>query len=158
MLQYCFSVWKFVFNWRVTALQCCAGFCHKAPCIGRKHTYALLLELLSYPHSISPPRLSQSTRLSSRIVQQLPISHLFHTWSCTCQCCPLNSSHPLLPPMCPQVCVLCVSTPALQIGSSGPFFSIPYICINRQYLVFSFWLTSLCVTGFVFLALKHVGS
>ena len=40
------------------------------------------------------------------------------------------------------------SIPALQIGSSVPFFHIPYIyiCINIQYLFISFWLISLSVT------------
>ena len=28
---------------------------------------------------------------------------------------------------------VCISIPALQIGSSVPFFYIPYICINIQY-------------------------
>ena len=27
------------------------------------------------------------------------------------------------------------------------FFWIPYMCVNIQYLFFSFWLTSLCITG-----------
>ena len=31
-----------------------------------------------------------------------------------------------------------VSIPALQIGSSTPFFRIPYICVNTRYLFFSF--------------------
>ena len=34
----------------------------------------------------------------------------------------LNSSYPPLPPLCPQVCFyICISIPALQIGSSVPF-------------------------------------
>ena len=36
---------------------------------------------------------------------------------------------------------------ALQIGSSVPFFYIPYICVKIQYLFFSFWLTSFCIIG-----------
>ena len=39
-----------------------------------------------------------------------------------------------------------VSVLVLQIGSSVPFFQISYICINIQYLFFSFWLPSLCMT------------
>ena len=39
-----------------------------------------------------------------------------------------------------------VSILALQIGSSVPFSQISYICINIQYLFFSFWLPSLCMT------------
>ena len=38
------------------------------------------------------------------------------------------------------------SIPALKIGLSVPFFYIPYIWVNIQYLFFSFWLTLLCMT------------
>ena len=34
---------------------------------------------------------------------------------------------------------------SLQTGSSVPSFHIPCICVNIQYLTFSFWLTSLCM-------------
>ena len=46
-----------------------------------------------------------------------------------------------------KTCVICVSIPVLQIGSSVPFFQIPYMSVNMQHLFFSFWLTSLCITG-----------
>ena len=47
---------------------------------------------------------------------------------------------PFSPPPCvhKSIVYVCVSIPALQIGSSGPFFQILYICINIQYLFFSF--------------------
>ena len=35
--------------------------------------------------------------------EQLPTGHLFHTWWCTYVSETLNSSHPLLPLLCPQV-------------------------------------------------------
>ena len=44
-----------------------------------------------------------------------------------------------------------VSIPAQLISSPVPFFWIPYTCINLQYLLFSFWCTSLCVTGSSFI-------
>ena len=44
------------------------------------------------------------------------------------------------------VLYICVSISALQTGSSVPFFWVPHICVNIQYLFFSFWLTSLCMT------------
>ena len=59
------------------------------------------------------------------------------------------SSHPTLSfPCCAHKSIpyICISSLALQIGSPVPFFWIPHICINI-YLFFSFWLTSLCVTG-----------
>ena len=57
-------------------------------------------------HSTRPPsfpsRSSQSTKLSFLCHAELPTSHLFHMWSHIS----LNVSHPLLPPLCPQVCSL----------------------------------------------------
>ena len=41
----------------------------------------------------------------------------------------------------------------LHVGSLVLSFKIPYICINIQYLSFSFWLTSLCVAGSRFMHL-----
>ena len=40
-----------------------------------------------------------------------------------------------------------ISTAALQIDSSVPSFQIPYVCVNIWYLLFSFWLASLSITG-----------
>ena len=45
------------------------------------------------------------------------------------------------------VLYVCVSISALQISSSIPFFQIPHICINIQYLFSSFCLTSVCMTA-----------
>ena len=44
------------------------------------------------------------------------------------------------------VLYVCVFISALQIRSFIPFFQIPHIRVNIQYLLFSFWLTSLCMT------------
>ena len=46
-----------------------------------------------------------------------------------------------------SVLYVCVYIPAQLISSPVPFSWIPYTCINLQYLLFSFWRTSLCVTG-----------
>ena len=57
-------------------------------------------------------------------VQQLPSSDLFHTWRCIHVSASLNSSHHFLFPCCAHKLILWVSVsiPALQIGSSVPFF------------------------------------
>ena len=55
-------------------------------------------------------------------VKQPPASCPFYMVVYICQCYALRSSHPLLPLLCPQVHSLCISVPALQIGSSVPFF------------------------------------
>ena len=56
---------------------------------------------------------------------------------------------PSASPQCIHKLPVCiwVSTAALQTGSSAPSFQAPYIWVNIPHLSFSFWLTSLCVTG-----------
>ena len=76
-----------------------------------------------------------------------------------CQCYLLNSFHPFLPPLCSKsVLYVCISIPALQIGSSVPLFYILYICVNIWNLFFSFWLTSLYLTGSGFIHLTGTDS
>ena len=53
-------------------------------------------------------------------------------------------AYPLLPHRLGLYSSVRISAPTLQIGSSAPFFYIPYICANIWYLFF--WLISLCIT------------
>ena len=71
----------FIFNWRVIALQCCAGFCHTALWISHKYTHVHSL-LKPSPPSTELTHLgsSQSAVLSPRDRQQPPTSSLFHMW------------------------------------------------------------------------------
>ena len=46
-----------------------------------------------------------------------------------------------------SVLYVCISIPAPKIDSFVPFSQISHICVNMQYLVSSFSLTSLCVTN-----------
>ena len=63
-----------------------------------------------------------------------------------CRCyphfAPASPSHP----MSSSLFSVYLFIPALQLGSSVPFFKIPYICVSIRYLFFSFRLTSLCMT------------
>ena len=70
------------------------------------------------------------------------------------------AGHPTLSfPPCAHKSVLYISIPSLQMGSSIPFFWIPYMCINILYLFFSFWLkTALCITGSRFIHLTKTDS
>ena len=55
-----------IFNWRIIALQCCAGFCLTTMWISHKYTYIpFLLNLLPTPTNSQTSRLSQSTGLNS---------------------------------------------------------------------------------------------
>ena len=64
LLFVCFHL--FLFNWRITALQCCVGFCHTSA--WTSHMYACFPSLLNIAltsHPSHPSRLLQSTWLSS---------------------------------------------------------------------------------------------
>ena len=78
--------------------------------------------------------------------------------------------HPLLPPLCPQVCSLCLCLYCCPTDRliSTTIFLVLYICVNVEYWFFSFRLTSLCIKGstsihliriesnnFLFMAVDH---
>ena len=76
------------------------------------------------------------------------------------QCYSLKPSHPRLLQVSPSESALyiCVSPATLHVGSSIPSLEIPYVCINIQYLCFSFWLTPLCIIGSRFTYLIRIDS
>ena len=84
------------------------------------------------------------------VTQHIPIGCLLHVWWCMFPRYSLHTSYPLPPPrpahVRKSVLYVCVSTAAVQIGSSVLSFWIPYICVSIWYFFFSFWLTSLCMT------------
>ena len=56
------------------------------------------------------------------ITEQPCSRSILHMVMCVFPGYSLNSSHPLLPPLCPQsVLYVCISTAVLQIGSLVPF-------------------------------------
>ena len=67
-----------------------------------------------------------------------------------------SMSHPLLPLLCPQVCSLYLHLHSFPANRSINiiFLDFLYICINRWYLFFSFWLIALCITGSKFIKLE----
>ena len=114
---HCF--FKFIFNWRIITLQCCVGFCHTTAWIIHKYAYMPSLEPLPHPHI---PPLCRHT--APRAMQPLPTSCLSHVWWWTGFVAAV-AIHPLLSfPSCvlKSVFYVCISIPALQIGSSAPFF------------------------------------
>ena len=106
--------------------------------VNQLHTYIYPLFLRFFSHT-------GHYRVLSRVpcaIQQVLISYLFYIQ----QCVYVNPNLPIYPSPSPPfplgshkfVIYVCVSIPALQIGSSVPFFQIPHVCINIQYLFFSF--------------------
>ena len=122
---------------------------------------SLPLKPLSTYHTIPPYRMSQSTRLSSLhhtakfrwLFIFCVVMHMF-------QCYALSLSHPLLPPLSPRgsslcLCLLCYTEHRVI---NTIFLDSIYICVNMQYLFFSFWLTSLCIIGSRFIHLIRTDS
>ena len=68
------------FNWKVIALQCCVGFCHTTTWIRCIKYILSLLNFASTSPSSHSSRSSQSTRLRSRVLQQLPTSCPLLIW------------------------------------------------------------------------------
>ena len=75
------------------------------------------------------------------------------------QCYSFNMSFPLLPPLGPHVCSLCLH---LQCYPANTFISIIFLGshthVNIQYLFFHFWLISHCITGSRFIHLIRTDS
>ena len=78
------------------------------------------------------------------VYRRLSVASILYTAVYICQCQPPNSQPPSPLGIHTSVLHVCVSISALQINSSVPFFYTPHI---NNIMFFSFWLTSLCVTG-----------
>ena len=109
-----------------------------------------------YPCPLPSPSLSHS----SRLLLSLSLNSLGHTanshqlsslhWSCMLLCYSIHIPSPLPPyssHVYKSVLHVSVSIAILQLDSSVPSFQIPYVCVNIWYLLFSFWLASLSITG-----------
>ena len=150
-------------------LQFCDGFGHTWVWISHRHacvcpSWARLpphppLQLRLPPLPIHPSSSSQHCLWVPCVTRQAPLA-LFYFRQCVCSKA-VPSDHPTLSFshwVLKSVLYVHVSFAALHLGSSVPSFEIPYICVNIQYLSFSFWLTSLCITGSMFIHLIRTDS
>ena len=98
------------FNLGMIALQCCIVFCYTShESATGIHRSPPSWTPFSPPTPLHRARWSQSTELTS--LSHTAHSHLLsalHMVMCMLPYYSLNSSHPLLPPLCPQVCALCL--------------------------------------------------
>ena len=98
---------SFCFIWRIIALQCCVGFCHTMMQISHIYVYI-------YPLPPEPPPTPAIPPLQVITGGQAGLLMLYSSFSLTrlhmagytYQCYSLNLSHPLLPPLYPEVCDL----------------------------------------------------
>ena len=114
----------------------------------------------SFLISLSPPTPSHSSRLSQSTRFQLPVSYSKLPWLSVLQtvmymfqCYSLNLSHPLLPPLCKQVCDLCLCLhccPASRVIST--------ICLDSIYMHYCCCcsVANLCLTRCDFMDCKSV--
>ena len=108
---------KFVFNWRIIALQCCVNSCHTSTWISHKYTY--VPSFLNSPSTFLSSRLSQSSLSHTSNSHWLSILHMVVCMFPCYSICPMLSFL-----LCVHESVLYVytSTAALKIGLSVPSF------------------------------------
>ena len=126
---------KFIFNWKLIALQCYVCFCHTAKSAMSIYMFLPSWTSLPLPIASHPSRLSRSTRLSSLVYMltshwvDLPVLHSSFPLAVCFMCS--NAYVSVLPsqfiPLSPSPSVSTslfprsASIPALQVGSSVPF-------------------------------------
>ena len=128
-------LFKFIFNWRITALQYCVGFCYIAIRISHKYTYVLsFLNLHHTSYPVSPLEVVTEHQIwASYVTQQISTGFLvLHMVMYIFQCYSVSSS-PLFFPHCVYKSVPSASPilPCRQVHQ----FHISR-CINIWYLVF----------------------
>ena len=81
---------KFIFNWRIIALQYCIGFCHIPTRISHRHAYVPTLLILPP----SPLGCHRAPDLSSCVIEQISTGCvILHMEMCMLQCYSLNLPH-----------------------------------------------------------------
>ena len=109
----------------------------------------LLFECSSHPIPTSshPSRSSQNTGLSSlHHIANCPWLSVLHVVTCMLRRHSLNSSYPSLPPLCPQVCPLCLGLYSYPANRFISTIFLDSVYLHQHMIsVFSFLLTSLYI-------------
>ena len=118
---------KFIFNWRVIALQCCVGSCHTTTQISRNYIF------YSFPLEAPPPipllQFVTAAGWAPCVNQRLPTSCLFYTWQCSPSILKNQSPHPIDPSFKDIS-----STHPLHFVSSAAFITHSWIIIKSLFI------------------------
>ena len=130
-----YSFFKFIFNWKTIALQCCVSFWYTTTWVSRKRTYIpFLLNLLPTPH---PTSLGHHTALGwAPYVIQLPTSYLFTHGN---TCISMLLFHFVPTPPSPTVYTSPFSISAPHSCSVNRFISTVYMYTLIHNISFSFY-------------------
>ena len=118
---------KFIFHWRIIALQHCVCFCHTTTWIRPKYIYLCVYIYIYIPSFLNLPPTSSCThpldchsapRRAPLLYSNFPLAICFIYVLCRFPCYPLSLSHPLLPTLCPQVCSLALCFYSCPANSS----------------------------------------
>ena len=124
---------KIIFKWRINALQWCVGFCHTSVWFSNRYTYVLsLLKLPRTSHPILPLEVVTEHQVEiPESYSKFPL-FIYFIYGNIYVSLLLSQFYPTLSfPHCVHNSVLyvCVSTAALQISPSAPFFYFPYCAL-----------------------------
>ena len=130
------------FYWNIVVLQCFSLYSTEGLI---SYTYTCILSLLNIPPPSPHPILLVITEYQDGLPVlyiNFPIYQLasYFIHDSVCISVLLSQFVPPSPCVHKSVLYICVFIPSLQMGSSVPFFQIPYVHFNIQYLFFSFWL------------------
>ena len=131
---------SFFLNWSIITLQCCVSFCYTMKWVSYMYTYIPSFGAFPPPHHPSFLGGHRAWSWSPCATEQLPTSYLYYMLVCIY----INPSvpiHHILSPLCPHVCSLHLCFYSCPV----PFLLIPHISVNIWYMLFFFWLTSLCM-------------
>ena len=150
--QNAFPFLKFIFNWRITALQYCVGFRHMMTWFSHKHTYIpSFLNLLptSQPRPHHTPVGCHSTTLSS--LCYTATSHwlfILHMVACMFQCYSRDTSPSPLPTVFKD-CSLCLCFYSCPANRGISTSLLHYMYMHWHYLYMRWYMI------FVFLSLTY---
>ena len=140
----------FFFKCRIIALRCCIGFCFRTAWIHHKYIHPSCPSWVSLPHRPHPTLHRAPGWTISPLAIDFARDRVYAL-------VPLSQYAPPCPSPTVSTSLISVSVSLFltcKRSISGIFLDSIYVCVIIQYLLFSFWLTSLSITGSRFIHLS----